>query len=818
MAANATSTKSFSGYTFKLANDIDMMLVPFTPIGGNDTQSADSNSASKGFAGTFDGNGYTIRNLNIVTDNNNVGFFGVVRSGTVKNLTLSGGMVDGGWYVGGLAGLSTGGTFQNCYSDLMIYSKSGSKIGGLTGFLSGGSTVDRCANYGSVSARLSNGSTGGITGQVHGSTTNRILNTYNRGTILAHGSSALAGGIFGYAGNVSGTIQNCYNAASVTSPGSKGTIAGSFSGSSNVAILNTYFVKGYNGATTAAKDSNSWSTSAGSGTVTGKSKTAMKSQAAAEALNADVFVYNAKENDGYPVHKNSLHSSGLPDHSYVAVVTAPTCTEEGYTTYTCECGDSYVGDKVAAKGHSYADGSCEICGDPDPDYIAPAVPFILVGDMNDWNENVHIMTGDTVVSVTMTLNAGNYRFKIRHGEESYGNDGVIVDSTASTSENGWLMRTSAGNCTLSASGGKYKFAFDTETDMLVITRQTNETEDAPISNGTITLKTVSLSLEDEILYNVYFTVADMTVDVEDMGLLVWDSEPAVPTINGGGTVIEGATYDPVKARYGIRTMGIPARDMGDLKYMVVYAKQADGSYVYSKVLQYSVKTYCLNRVQKTDDPNLRALCVAIMNYGAEAQKYFAATSDYTYTQLMNVGFEEYQDLVVGYDPDLLLQPGTVNAAKAGVFGTEKNGFSKRSVSMSAEGIFSLNYYFTPAVKADKVTFCYWTEEQYNSATTLTLANVSGTKEMVASDSGNVYWASVDGIAAKDLDQTVYACGVYEIDGVLYSTGVISYSLAKYCINKASVANDVQDLAAATVVYSYHAKAYFAAMRALSADT
>ena len=40
-------------------------------------------------------------------------------------------------------------------------------------------------------------------------------------------------------------------------------------------------------------------------------------------------------------------------HSYKAVVTAPTCTEDGYTTYTCSaCGDSYVGDKTAAKGHT----------------------------------------------------------------------------------------------------------------------------------------------------------------------------------------------------------------------------------------------------------------------------------------------------------------------------------------------------------------------------------------------------------------------------------------------------------------------------------
>ena len=41
------------------------------------------------------------------------------------------------------------------------------------------------------------------------------------------------------------------------------------------------------------------------------------------------------------------------EHSYETAVTAPTCTEQGYTTYTCECGDSYVADYVDAKGHSY---------------------------------------------------------------------------------------------------------------------------------------------------------------------------------------------------------------------------------------------------------------------------------------------------------------------------------------------------------------------------------------------------------------------------------------------------------------------------------
>ena len=43
-------------------------------------------------------------------------------------------------------------------------------------------------------------------------------------------------------------------------------------------------------------------------------------------------------------------------HSYKDVVTAPTCTEKGYTTHTCACGDSYVDTYVDALGHAWDDG------------------------------------------------------------------------------------------------------------------------------------------------------------------------------------------------------------------------------------------------------------------------------------------------------------------------------------------------------------------------------------------------------------------------------------------------------------------------------
>ena len=43
-----------------------------------------------------------------------------------------------------------------------------------------------------------------------------------------------------------------------------------------------------------------------------------------------------------------------PQHQYEAVVTDPTCTEQGYTTYNCpECGDSYVDDYTAALDHDW---------------------------------------------------------------------------------------------------------------------------------------------------------------------------------------------------------------------------------------------------------------------------------------------------------------------------------------------------------------------------------------------------------------------------------------------------------------------------------
>ena len=79
---------------------------------------------------------------------------------------------------------------------------------------------------------------------------------------------------------------------------------------------------------------------------------------------------------GYTTHKCTSCDYSYNDsyieplgHNYTEEVTKPTCTERGYTTYTCSvCGDSYKGSYVDPLGHNYKNGTCTRCGAKDPNY------------------------------------------------------------------------------------------------------------------------------------------------------------------------------------------------------------------------------------------------------------------------------------------------------------------------------------------------------------------------------------------------------------------------------------------------------------------
>ena len=76
--------------------------------------------------------------------------------------------------------------------------------------------------------------------------------------------------------------------------------------------------------------------------------------------------YTCKCGDTY-----SVAGEAATGHNHEATVVAPTCTEAGYTKHLCACGDSYNTDETAALGHSFAEGTCGTCGAADPDYVAP---------------------------------------------------------------------------------------------------------------------------------------------------------------------------------------------------------------------------------------------------------------------------------------------------------------------------------------------------------------------------------------------------------------------------------------------------------------
>ena len=99
---------------------------------------------------------------------------------------------------------------------------------------------------------------------------------------------------------------------------------------------------------------------------------------------AEGRIYTEKSED-ITLTRERVHFTGSDithEHSYEDVVTPPTCTEQGYTTHTCICGDSYVDSYVPALGHNYVNGVCTRCGEKNP------MPFVDVPSKSYYTDAV----------------------------------------------------------------------------------------------------------------------------------------------------------------------------------------------------------------------------------------------------------------------------------------------------------------------------------------------------------------------------------------------------------------------------------------------
>lgn len=177
-----------------LTADIDLENKPWTPIG-------ETGEENNNFRGVFDGQNHTIRGLYVEGSENGVGFFGEVRTGTVKNFRIYGNVVVNtevnyvGGVIGSICGVNgetdlerNGAVIQNITSFVNVTAKAHGigMIGGFVGYANHQSLIEKCAWYGTFDAgeyRVDSGA-GGFIGKIQENTSEvTIRNCGAYGTI-----------------------------------------------------------------------------------------------------------------------------------------------------------------------------------------------------------------------------------------------------------------------------------------------------------------------------------------------------------------------------------------------------------------------------------------------------------------------------------------------------------------------------------------------------------------------------------------------------------------------------------------------------------
>ena len=159
----------YKGKVVKLAANIDLNKEPWTPIGGDDRY-------ANNFAGTFDGMGHTIENLEVVNAQE-AGLFGTMTKGVIKNLTIDGVNLSADHYAGGIVGWAEAGggslTIENCHvknATITVSVKDGDlgdKAGGIIGFSYKNTIIGCSVENATITAYRD---CGGIVGYANGGT------------------------------------------------------------------------------------------------------------------------------------------------------------------------------------------------------------------------------------------------------------------------------------------------------------------------------------------------------------------------------------------------------------------------------------------------------------------------------------------------------------------------------------------------------------------------------------------------------------------------------------------------------------------------
>lgn len=224
------------------------------------------------FAGTLDGQGYTISDLFINRPTEDyVGLFGHTDGATITDCVLTGADITGKNRVGALVGDGSSTTISGCSMGGAV--SGDDYIGNLVGWIRS-STISQC--YATGSATGSDDYIGGLMGVLQACTMN---NSYSRASVTG---DRYIGGLVGYSYS-SEAITNSYSTGAVTG----NTDVGGLLGYSEGTITNCFWDTQTSGQAT-------------SDGGTGKTTALMKTYATFDDASWDIGTTTTDRNDGYP--------------------------------------------------------------------------------------------------------------------------------------------------------------------------------------------------------------------------------------------------------------------------------------------------------------------------------------------------------------------------------------------------------------------------------------------------------------------------------------------------------------------------------------
>jgi len=351
----------------------------------------------------------------------------------------------------------------------------------------------------------------------------------------------------------------------------------------------------------------------------------------------------------------------------------------------------------------------------------------------------------------------------------------------------------------------------------------NSTAQFKVLDVTITVDGASVSLKNDVIMNFFFTVnfatgTEIVLSENEWGILQWTEEEY--------KALESYLFDSEYANYGemdghtlkVNGDAVAAKDYSKTYYVRAFVAVENGDetyYVYSDVFAYSVATYGKTVMSNDAFAKERPVVIAMLDYGAAAQKYFKdnselANSFITYDMREAAGY-------TGYDESM--NPSIDKASKI-----EGVTYNENLVWYGANASFGETFelYFhgikiddSYVISGDDANFgiIYWTEADRVDGK-FTLEEGKYHNATVEEGRYGYYVFTVEDIVAREADERIYAAmWVKDAEGnVSYSyvtyTSVKDYAYAMMSLKDNANYDHIVSLGKATIAYIEAAKAYF----------